>query len=90
VKPTVGFTLPWAAVTSFGSAQDRLCTQYLRCGLRPCSEVKGEPRPRKVPWILGEFESIPAIACGRRAELILILIIERVPAHVHLYLSRYH
>jgi hypothetical protein len=27
VKPTVGFTLPWAGVTSFGFAQDRLWTQ---------------------------------------------------------------
>jgi hypothetical protein len=27
VKPAVGFTLPSAGVTSFGFAQDRLCTQ---------------------------------------------------------------
>jgi hypothetical protein len=28
VKAGVGFTLPSAGVTSFGFAQDRLCTQY--------------------------------------------------------------
>ena len=27
MKPAVGFTLPWAGVTSFGFAQDRLCTR---------------------------------------------------------------
>ena len=28
VKPAVGFTLPSAGVSSFGFAQDRLCTRY--------------------------------------------------------------
>jgi hypothetical protein len=27
VEPAVGSTPPWAGVTSFGFAQDRLCTQ---------------------------------------------------------------
>ena len=26
VKPLLGFTLPWEGVTSFGFAQDKLCT----------------------------------------------------------------
>jgi len=38
VKPTVGFTLPWAGVTPVPS-------EKTRCGLRPVRKSKGNSRP---------------------------------------------
>jgi hypothetical protein len=66
VKPAVGFTLPSAEATSFGFAQDRLCTQYKSRNVEDAISLSGSLRglwpnagegPRVGGWRGREFTS---------------------------------